>query len=609
MPGWKKGPHKDPNKVHQEWSAKYVPPILADFYSSAGAPVTQSTVPSSAPGPEPAYRANNDHIGKYMASRHDCVAKLNAEREAESLFRSRSPMAKKQVSEIEPASVVPFPEARPAYESICSSEPAGITKGDCLAAHLMDAVVAQALQDPCSPGWAPSRKKLLKSTYVRPECPARDAINIDVVRQHSEVKPKIAALGFGDSATSTTPTTQISGFSSAAQQPRETFPKPKTFTLGTCSPPRRAAIHPPATASIGAQAMEAELCDSDSSSNEKYPLLSGTLPPFSALNPEGKDLAAELDGKSPRLPQLCPEMDARWWTFLMSPSSAYSQFSPYPPVPPSPRKGGAEDISLGAPRPVTVEGMAGHPLANAMTAQEASPTDGLADGEHDGGTRRPSLGAYNELVSRWRRDSCPDTPTETSTPVLPGSDLDVPGAWLMRDGAPEPIGSETVQEEKAELLSSSEAKPSTGGLGADKTFSGTSSSPPAKTELEFEVPTEGAEDLPQEKFPDVCGARKAAFSEGLVSPVEQPTPLKRRKRSNAADSAPWPPVVKELGNAKETPGPGRNNRDIIRKGEVISAFRSGLSGTDKSQSDHGGESPVSAPEPHQPLPEHPRDNG
>lgn len=179
----------------------------------------------------------------------------------------------------------------------------------------------------------------------------------------------------------------------------------------------------------------------------------------------------------------------------------------------------------------------------------------------------------------------------------------------MPDGALELIGLETVLAEKPELPSSSEAKPSTGGLGADKPFSGTSSSPLAKTELEFEVPTEGAEDLPQEKFPDVCGARKVAFSEGLVSPVKQPIPLKRRKRSNAADSAPCPPVVKQLGDSKAAQDPGRNNRDMLRKGEVISAFRSGLSGMDKSQSDHGGESPVSAPDSHQPLPEHPRDNG
>lgn len=358
--------------------------------------------------------------------------------------------------------------------------------------------------------------------------------------------------------------------------------------------------------------MEAELCDFDSSSNEEDPIPSGTLPPFSALNPDGWDRAAELGRKSPPLEKLCSEMDARLRKLFISPgppSSVYSQYSPYPPVSPSPRKGGAEDISLGAARPGTVEGMAGHPLANAMTAQGASPTDGLADGEHGGRARRPSLEAYKELVSRWRRYSCPDTPIGTSTPVLLESDLKVRGAWPMPDGALELIGLETVLAEKPELTSSSEAKPSTGGLGADKPFSGTSSSPLAKTELEFEVPTEGAEDLPQEKFPGVCGARKAAFSEGLMSPVEQPIPLKRRKRSNAADSAPYPPVVQELGDSKASQGPGRNNRDMLRKGEGISAFRSGLSGTDKSQSDHGGESPVSAPDSLHPLPKHPRDNG
>lgn len=452
---------------------------------------------------------------------------------------------------------------------------------------------------------------LPQKTYVRPEPISRAPLTLADLEAQPEWRPKIAILGFGDSATSATPTPQVPGLPPAALQPQGTFPHPQTFTLGTCSPPRRAAVHPPATASIGAQAMEVEICDSDSC-NEEYPLLRGTLPPLSALNPDCWDLAAELGGKSPRLQQPCSERDARPRKFLVfpgPPSSVYSQYSPYPPVSPSPRKNGAEDISLGAARPGTAEGMAGHPLANAMTAQEVSSTDGLADGEHGGKTRRPSLEAYNELVSDWRRDSCPDTPIDTSRPVLPGSVLKVRGAWPMPDGAAEPIGLAMVLAEKPELPSNSEAKPSTGGLGADKTFSGTSSSPLAKTELEFEVLTEGADDLPNEKFPDVCGARKVAFSEGLMSPVEQPTPLKRRKRSNAADSAPCPPVVTELGDSEAAQEPGRNNRDILRKGEVISAFRSGLSGTKNSQSDHGGESPVSAPEPHQSLPEHPRDNG
>jgi len=458
---------------------------------------------------------------------------------------------------------------------------------------------AQALPKTYSPygGWGPCFPELAQTTYVRPETISRAPVTIADREVQSEWRPKTAAIGSGDSATSTTPTTQISGFPSPAQQPQERFPEPPNLTLGTCAPARRAEIHTPATATLRAQAMEAEICDSDDSDDEERPLLPYTSPPLSTHYPHGWDLAGELGAKSPLLLKLGLKIETQMKKSLIirgPPSSVYSQYSPCAQASPLPRKGGAE-------------GMTGHPLANAMMTQEERESESPIEEQQEGRPRRSSAEDYNELVNRWRRISCPDTPTETSTPALPESDLKVPGAWPMIDGTSQPVGLKSVVEEKPESPSISDCGESGRGLEADKTFSGTSSSPLAKSKSEFELPTDGAEDLPKEKFPDACVARKVAFRPGLMSPMEAPVPLKRRKRSNAADSAPNPPVVKDLGEFMEAQEPRQSNKDILRKGDVISAFQSGLRIEDRSQSDHGEESPVSAPESHQPLPKHFRD--